>query len=388
MESTPSTKSSFSDEIQCTNEAVKKDPSQMENILQILIDIYNSVNKSSLLMINISKLNKACLKTPLQNEKEETIMKYTCIIIVPLTFFSLDEVNIKFNHSKLKELFNSLIRYIIHSSPNKQIFRLKFKSFLKQTSNQYDSIIKTTKNITKLVYGTKNEYATLKKCTNQLIENCSKLSLENIQNYINKTILYCNDMKHKIKININSIREKSNKNNSNTSLIPQTPYITTQMTKKFCLVLDMDETLSHSLTLPFGSYFLLRPNVIEFLSALNDFYEIIIFTSSPQSYADNILNKIDIDNKFIKYRLYRKHTCFVNNKTVKDLSMIGRELNKTILVDNIKDNGRYQLENLIHIKTWEYDVFDKEMTVLKDKLLSIGNNEEFENDIRIALKTL
>ena len=187
MESTPSTKSSFSDEIQCTNEAVKKDPSQMENILQILIDIYNSVNKSSLLMINISKLNKACLKTPLQNEKEETIMKYTCIIIVPLTFFSLDEVNIKFNHSKLKELFNSLIRYIIHSSPNKQIFQIKFKSFLKQTSNQYDSIIKTTKNITKLVYGTKNEYATLKKCTNQLIENCSKLSLENIQNYINKT---------------------------------------------------------------------------------------------------------------------------------------------------------------------------------------------------------
>ena len=90
MESTPSTKSSFSDEIQSTNEAVKKDPSQMENILQILVDIYNSVNKSSLLMINISKLNKACLKTPLQNEKEETIMKYTCIIIVPLTFFSLD----------------------------------------------------------------------------------------------------------------------------------------------------------------------------------------------------------------------------------------------------------------------------------------------------------
>ena len=78
----------------------------------------------------------------------------------------------------------------------------------------------------------------------------------------------------------------------------------------------------------------------------------------------------------------------MNNKTVKDLSMIGRELNKTILVDNIKDNGRYQLENLVHIKTWEYDLFDKEMIVLKDKLLSIGNNEEFENDIRIALKTL
>lgn len=380
MESTQTTKSSFSEE-----DTIKSDPTHIENVINILIDIYNSINKTSLLNINISKLNQQCLKTEIKAEKESTLYKYLCIVIVPITFFSLDEVNIKFNHMKLKEYIGSLIRYSVNTSVNKQVLLVKFKSFLKQTSSQYDSIIKTTKNIIKLVYGTKNEYATLKKCTNQLIENCSKLSITEIQSMINNTILYCHDMKHKIKINI---KTKVPSNNNNTSLIPQTPFITSPLNKKFCLVLDMDETLSHSINLPFGSYFLMRPYVVEFLSSLFESYEIIIFTSSPQSYADNILNKIDIENKFIEYRLYRKHTCYVNNKTVKDLSMIGRELTKTILVDNIKDNGRYQKENLVHIKTWEYDLFDKELSKLKESLLSIVNTEQYDNDVRPALKKI
>ena len=393
MESTPSTTSSLSDSIQ---------PTYLESIIHSLIDLYNSINKQTLLTINVSKLSKLLLKSDhkpqsIFSEKEIQFYKYISIIIVPLTFFSMDAVNIKFNHQKLKDYINQLIHYSINFiSSYKKHFLQTFKSFLKQTNNKYESVIKTSKNIVKLIYSIKTEYATLRKSINQLIENCSKLSLENIINYINNTILYCNNIKQKVQINIQSQTSScSNGNNSNNntsnnsaSLIPSSPYITEPLTKKFCLVLDMDETLSHSISPPCGSYFLLRPYVHEFLESVVHYYEIIIFTSSPVSYADNILNKIDLDKKYFKYRLYRKHSLYIDNKTVKDLSMIGRDICKVVLVDNIKDNARYQKDNLILIKTWEYDNFDTELIKIKDKLIKIATDEKYSNDIRIGIKEI
>jgi Dullard-like phosphatase family protein len=392
MESTPSTTSSLSDSIQ---------PTYLESIIHSLVDLYNSINKQTLLTINISKLSKLLLKSDhkpqsILSEKEIQFYKYISIIIVPLTFFSMDAVNIKFNHQKLKDYINQLIHYSINFiSSYKKHFLQTFKSFLKQTNNKYESVIKTSKNIVKLIYSIKTEYATLRKSINQLIENCSKLSLENIINYINNTILYCNNIKQKIQINIQSQSSNgSNGNNSNNnsnnsaSLIPSSPYITEPLMKKFCLVLDMDETLSHSISPPSGSYFLLRPYVHEFLESVVHYYEIIIFTSSPVSYADNILNKIDLDKKYFKYRLYRKHSLYIDNKTVKDLSMIGRDICKVVLVDNIKDNARYQKDNLILIKTWEYDNFDTELIKIKDKLIKIATDEKYSNDIRIGIKEI
>ena len=80
----------------------------------------------------------------------------------------------------------------------------------------------------------------------------------------------------------------------------------------------MDETISHKLIFDFGNYFILRPKVINFLVKISQYYEIIIFTSSMKSYADNILDKIDKENKFFSYRLYNKHTDIIKGKTTKD----------------------------------------------------------------------
>lgn len=72
---------------------------------------------------------------------------------------------------------------------------------------------------------------------------------------------------------------------------------------------------------------------------MSQLFEIVIYTAAAQDYADFILNYIDRDTtKYINHRLYRNHCQYDEGVYVKDLSMLGREITKTIIVDNIRDN--------------------------------------------------
>jgi CTD small phosphatase-like protein 2 len=46
---------------------------------------------------------------------------------------------------------------------------------------------------------------------------------------------------------------------------------------------------------------------------------------------------------------------------IKDLSILGRDMKKTIIIDNIKDNFERQEANGIEIVTWTSDPQDKEL---------------------------
>ncbi len=74
-----------------------------------------------------------------------------------------------------------------------------------------------------------------------------------------------------------------------------------------------------------------------FLSELSQFYEIVVFTAALQDYADWILDQID-QHKCISHRLYRQHTKRKTEYALKDLSLLGRDMKKTIIVDNIAEN--------------------------------------------------
>lgn len=80
-------------------------------------------------------------------------------------------------------------------------------------------------------------------------------------------------------------------------------------------------------------------------------YEIIIFTAAVKEYADNILDAID-EKKRISHRLYREHTRIEDYVSIKDLSMIGRDLSRSIIIDNIASNFKLQPRNGIAISTW------------------------------------
>jgi Dullard-like phosphatase family protein len=217
---------------------------------------------------------------------------------------------------------------------------------------------------------------------------------------LNNCILYCYNSKPKNLFSFTIFKSKSNtqiskeshekqnndtishnNNNSRNKNIPPIPFIRTSMKKKFCLVLDIDETISHSLKLSFGYYFLVRPGAIYFLKEVSKYYEIIIFTSSPKNYADNILNKIDISRNLISHRLYRNHVVYENGKSVKNLNKLGRDLTKTIFIDNLRTNAKYNLNNLCSITTWISDIFDDKLIKLKEKLIYIATCGKYDDDI-------
>ena len=176
--------------------------------------------------------------------------------------------------------------------------------------------------------------------------------------------------------------DAKDKDKEKDKVIVTEPFITEPMTREFCLVLDIDETISHTMRLSFGNYFLLRPGVIHLIRKLYHFFEIDIFTAAIKRYADNIVNKLDPNNTYVNYRFYREHCIYEGTKTVKKLVRIGRELNKIIFVDNIKYNAKYNMENLYHVSSWKDDVYDQEMVKLQDLLIDIIINGTYKDDIR------
>ena len=124
--------------------------------------------------------------------------------------------------------------------------------------------------------------------------------------------------------------------------------------------------------------------LFEFLEEMKKNYELIIFTSATNEYADPLLSAIEKDKKYFDYKLYRQHTLIYNNEVVKDISKIGRPLDKVIIVDNLVQNFRLQKENGILIKAfWCEDDYDTALIQLKNILNKIA--KEFD-DVRMGIK--
>ena len=131
----------------------------------------------------------------------------------------------------------------------------------------------------------------------------------------------------------------------------------------------------------------LRPFLYNFLNLVKEYYEIITFTAATQRYADPILDAIEIKKgKYFNYRLYRNHCSIINNSFIKDISLIGRDLNKMIIVDNMQQNFKLQKENGILISSfWGEDSNDKALLQLGRILVTIATDmidKNYNIDIR------
>ena len=148
------------------------------------------------------------------------------------------------------------------------------------------------------------------------------------------------------------------------------PYLPTSKALSYTLVLDLDETLVHYFELAGEGNFLVRPGCKEFLEEVCKYYEVVIFTAALQDYADWVLDQIDQPG-CITYRLYRQHAIPAGNFYIKDLSRIGRDLSKVIIVDNVAENFQLQPDNGILIRSWFDDPHDNALLELLPLLKGI-----------------
>ena len=215
-----------------------------------------------------------------------------------------------------------------------------------------------------------------------IYNNLSEISSNDLNNFFNKKIFRILNKNASIGI----LSDISFFTNTLPKMkVPFLPF-PQDVKKKFTLVLDLDETLISFKTCPEQNKGLLRlrPGLFEFLDEMKKNYELIVFTSATNEYADPLLAAIEKDKKIFDYKLYRQHTLIYNNEIVKDISKIGRPLNKIIIVDNLVQNFRLQKENGIMIKAfWGEDAYDNALFELKEILNKIAN--EFD-DVRLGIK--
>lgn len=99
-----------------------------------------------------------------------------------------------------------------------------------------------------------------------------------------------------------------------------------------------------------------------------------MFTSGTKEYADSILDQIDPLYSYIKFRLYRHHTRRLEDSVIKDLSELGRDLGKVVIIDNIEENYLNQYNNGLLSLTWTDNLFDSQLNDFLDILKFLKNN--------------
>mmetsp|Transcript_44238 Transcript_44238/g.102197 ORF Transcript_44238/g.102197 Transcript_44238/m.102197 type:complete len:291 (+) Transcript_44238:98-970(+) len=169
---------------------------------------------------------------------------------------------------------------------------------------------------------------------------------------------------------------------------PQLPPQTGANIGRKTLVLDLDETLVHSSFRVVKNADMVidvelegehhhafvrkRPGVDFFLCRVAEVYEVVVYTASVAKYADPLLDKLDTHN-VVTHRLFREACTRYANGYVKDLSRLGRPLSDVIIIDNSPLCYALQPANAIPIKTWRYELDDRELLHLIPILLSLAD---------------
>lgn len=151
-------------------------------------------------------------------------------------------------------------------------------------------------------------------------------------------------------------------------LIPrrQPSYLNIEIPRKQrkTLVLDLDETLIHSMSKggrmstghmvevrlntaslgmggqgnvgqhPILYWVNKRPYCDEFLRRVVKWFNLVIFTASVQEYADPVIDWLEQERKFFSARYYRQHCTYRQGAYIKDLSSVEPDLSNVLILDN------------------------------------------------------
>ncbi|ETN40324.1 uncharacterized protein HMPREF1541_04600 [Cyphellophora europaea CBS 101466] len=205
---------------------------------------------------------------------------------------------------------------------------------------------------------------------------------------------------------------------SYSNIVPRSPsrHLSSSQEQK-TLVLDLDETLIHSLAKggrmssghmvevklnapvavstahanqpaqvigpqhPILYYVHKRPHCDEFLKKVCKWYKLVIFTASVQEYADPVIDWLEQERKYFVGRYYRQHCTFRNGAYIKDLSSIEPDLSKVIILDNSPVSYIFHEDNAIPIEGWINDPTDNDLLHLIPMLEAL----QYVTDVRALL---
>ena len=306
----------------------------------------------------------------------------------------LDEL-LKLNHQNLIIIFEHILSKISSDSRD-NVWVFKLHGIVNSSKNsiynsEYSSINEYSMTpVEKITYNTgiiiQNIRVLLKNYKSSKIDQLTTIfkklnekTYEDINVFFRECILRVDNMNGSV---LASIFLKEN-NNFKTE---PAPYLKTINRKPYSLILDLDETLVHFKVNPQNEsegVLRVRPGIIEFLDSIDKYYELIIFTAATQEYADLLIDAVEENKIYFEHRLYRQHTVIIDNDFVKDLSRVGRPLDKIAIVDNMPQNFRLQKENGINIKAfWGEEVYDTALIDLAPILINIAKEG---GDIRDGL---
>ena len=333
---------------------------------------------------------------------------------------SSNEKSTDLNNNILEQNYDELIEKLKRSPPqikNKPeideeiddfMLTKKDKNYKKQLSLDYQKINKSI--LTKKTYSNPKKIQSLRRKSlqyQQLLNSEEKVkhftNTENISDFYEYTercleIILELDKTNQIKLN-----EKVNLH-----------FPKEESFKKIALF-DLDETLAHcigeiksdmsnkkkynhivNVTLPSKKRtkigINIRPHWEETMDLIKDKYQIVIYTASHQSYADAVLNYMDPQLKYTKYRLYRNNCvqANVNGRKfyIKDLDIFDKyyNLKDIIIIDNSVLSFAYHLNNGIPIVPYYDSEEDTELTILGYYLLSIYNYDDLREANKIHIR--
>ncbi|XP_044461860.1 CTD small phosphatase-like protein 3 isoform X2 [Mangifera indica] len=210
---------------------------------------------------------------------------------------------------------------------------------------------------------------------------------------------------HEIDVNSNSvdlneadfdpqlfIRNCLNFSEEEADLLPVLVYKETSTRKHITLVLDLDETLVHSTMEPCDNadftlqvsfdmkdhtvYVRKRPFLQTFLERVAEMFEVVVFTASQSIYAEQLLDMLDPEKKYISQRLFRESCIFSDDSYTKDLTVFGVDLSKIAIIDNSPQVFRLQVNNGIPIESWFDDPSDSALISLIPFLETLANVDD------------
>ena len=319
---------------------------------------------------NIFEQTYLLLKEIIDLNYKNTILLYESFLNNIISFNGINNTNnfwlvkIKnlINNFKNKEQINELNELLHFKDKNANI------SFIQKIKENTNFIIN---NINVILTNIKSKY---NECLKSLFKSMNKNSFQEIFHSFFTYILHTTNLKGSI------IGQTIINNNIIVGNNDIMPYIKTKKIKKYSLVLDLEETLLHFKEDNKNNkewYVDIRPGTLKFLDDISEYYELIVFNEGEKKFTDFLIDSLEQNKIYFEHRFYRDHIIIDNNDIVKDLVRIGRDLDKILIVDNMKQNFKFQKENGILIKPFygqgDYNIL-KELENILIKIAKEGGD--------------